>query len=128
MPVATFLVEDSPTIRDHLIPALRDLGNAEVVASADSERQATRWLRAHGHSCQLAVIDLFLKEGSGLGVLKACREARAPQRVVVLSNYATLEMRRQAFGLGAHAVFDKSTELDELFAFCRAIAQDLGLD
>jgi len=41
------------------------------------------------------------------------RYERLPQRVV-LTNYATLDMRSRCRALGADAVFDKSTEVDEL--------------
>ena len=69
----------------------------------------------------LAVVDLFLKEGSGLGVLMRCRERAAHQRVVMLTNYATTDIRHRCLALGADAVFDKSTELDALFDFCAAL-------
>ena len=118
MSVATFLVEDSLTIRSQLIPALGELGDARVVAFAEGERDAKEWLQAHRCTCRLAVVDLFLKQGSGFGVITACRELLFPLKVVLLSNYATKEIRRQATALGADATFDKSTELEELFAYC----------
>ena len=40
--------------------------------------------------------------------------------MVVLTNYATSDIRRRSMALGADAVFDKSSELDELFAYCIA--------
>lgn len=122
MPVATFLVEDSLTIRSQLIPALGELGDAQVVAFAEGEQEAKLWLGAHRCSCRLAVVDLFLREGSGFGVIAACRDLLHPLKVVLLSNYATIEMRRQATALGADATFDKSTELEELFAYCASLA------
>jgi two-component system, OmpR family, response regulator len=66
----------------------------------------------------LAVVDLFLKQGSGLGVLEACRIRSPRQRVVVLSNYATPDMRQRCTQLGADAVFDKSNEIDALVEYC----------
>ena len=36
MPLATILIEDSPTIRESLIPALAELANAEVIAIAET--------------------------------------------------------------------------------------------
>ena len=66
----------------------------------------------------MAIVDLCLKEGSGLGVLAGCRNRHVSQKVVVLTNYATAEIRKRATELGANAVFDKSSELDALFAYC----------
>lgn len=118
MALLTFLVEDNPTIRDNLIPTLADLADAPVVGVAETEAQATAWLHDHAGVWHLAVIDLFLREGSGLGVLNACTPRLSHQRVVVLTNYATPDIRARCLALGADAVFDKSNELDDFFAYC----------
>jgi DNA-binding NarL/FixJ family response regulator len=121
MSLRTFLVEDSPTILSSLIPTLQELGDARVVSVAGREGDAVAWLQANGGDWDLAVVDMFLQEGSGLGVLRACQNRQTHQRVVVLTNYATEEMRRRCLALGANAVFDKSTELDELFDYCATL-------
>ena len=118
MALITFLVEDNPTIRDNLIPAMEDLVNASIVGFAETEADAARWLVEHRDEWHLAVVDLFLKEGSGLGVLASCRERGPHQRVVVLTNYATTDIRERCIKLGANAVFDKSNELDAFLAYC----------
>ncbi len=122
MAVRIFLVEDNPVIRDNLIPTLEDLVDAHVLGHAESEAQATAWLDAHAHEWQIAVVDMFLRQGSGLGVLRHCQQRPPHQHMVVLSNYATEDMRRRAFELGASAVFDKSNELDAFFDYCQAVA------
>ena len=63
---------------------------------------------------------MFLREGSGLGVLAGCRQREPHQKVVVLTNFATPDIRQRSLALGADAVFDKSNELDEFFAYCIA--------
>lgn len=117
MAIITFLVEDNARIREHLIPTLEDLADAQVLGFAETESDALQWLHAHDGEWNLAVVDLFLKEGSGLGVLKGCTQRKPHQRIVLLTNYATPEIRRQALALGADACFDKSTELVELFDY-----------
>ena len=62
------------------------------------------------------IVDVFLAQGSGLGVLKAAREHEKPTKLVVLSNYATTDMRRKCIELGADRVFDKSNEIDALMS------------
>ena len=121
MSIPTILVEDSKTIRDALIPTLEDLSAVQVVAIAETAQDGARAVREHGAGWQLAVVDLFLREGTGFTVLAACETRNADQRVVVLSNYATDEMRKRCLALGANAVFDKSTELDGFFEFCAAL-------
>ncbi|KAF1057278.1 MAG: hypothetical protein GAK39_06283 [Variovorax sp.] len=111
MALITFLVEDNKTIRDNLVPALEDLVNAQVVGFAETESEALAWLRAHPAEWQLLIVDLFLKEGSGLGVLAGCKERLPGQRAVVLSNYVTADIRARCETLGADAVFDKSSRV-----------------
>jgi two-component system, OmpR family, response regulator len=114
----TYIIEDNATIRENLIGALEELASIRALGWAETESEAKGWLGRHGEQWDLAVVDLFLKQGSGLGVLEACR-ARAPrQRVVVLSNYATSDMRQRCTQLGADAVFDKSNEIDALVEYC----------
>ena len=116
--LSVFLVEDNQKIRDHLIPALADLGSASVIAIAQSEREAIAWLAHHKGMWDLAVVDLFLEEGNGLGVVDWCRGREPHQRVAVLTNYATQAMRKACLEAGADAFFDKSTELEAFFEFC----------
>jgi DNA-binding NarL/FixJ family response regulator len=117
MPLTTILVEDSRTIRDSLIPALEELAGARVVATAETAQAAIDALALHA-TWQLAVVDLFLKEGSGLTVIRACQGRASSQHLIVLTNYPSAEMRRRCLALGADAVFDKSTELDAFFEHC----------
>ncbi|RYF69401.1 MAG: response regulator [Comamonadaceae bacterium] len=119
----TFIVEDNDTIRDNLVATLAELASVSPVGFASSESEARAWLQAHGPLWQLAVVDLFLIQGSGLGVLQACAGRATHQKVVVLSNYATAEMRKRCAVLGADAVFDKSNEIEALVDFCNALAR-----
>lgn len=114
-----YLVEDSPVIRENLAETLGELADAAVVGYADSEDDAKAWLAAHADSWHLAIVDLFLKRGNGLPVLKAVASRPPAQKVVVLSNYASPEIRAECMRLGADAVFDKSTDVDELMEFCQ---------
>jgi DNA-binding NarL/FixJ family response regulator len=118
MALITFLVEDNKTIRDNLVPALEDLVNGQVVGFAETETDALAWLALHPHDWQLHIVDLFLKEGSGLGVLAGCKTRKPGQRVVVLSNYVTADIRARCEALGADAVFDKSRDLDAFIEYC----------
>ena len=59
-------------------------------------------------------------QGSGLGVLAACRDRASEQKMVVLSNYATPDVRMRCAQLGVDAVFDKSNEIDALVDYCIA--------
>jgi len=120
----TYLVEDSPVIRESLIAALEELVPIEVVGTAEDEPGALQWLAAPEHEVDLVIVDIFLKAGSGLGVLRAMQALPQRRRMVVLSNYATPDMRRKCLALGADEVFDKSHEIDALIAYCARLASE----
>jgi two-component system OmpR family response regulator len=118
----TYIVEDNLTIRENLVGTLEELTCIETIGYAEAESEARTWLAAHRDEWELAIIDLFLKQGSGLGVLQECAARQPHQKVVVLSNYATPDIRKRCAQLGVDAVFDKSNEIDALIDFCIAQA------
>jgi len=121
----TYIVEDNATIRENLVGTLEELTCISTIGFAETEADATQWLSENAEEWELAIIDLFLKQGSGLGVLQACMTRRPGQKVVVLSNYATPDIRKRCAQFGVDAVFDKSNEIDGLIDFC--IAQSATL-
>lgn len=122
----TYIVEDNVTIRENLVGTLEELTCISAVGFAETESDAVRWLAEHSEEWELAIVDLFLKQGSGLGVLQALSARRPEQKIVVLSNYATPDIRKRCAQFGVDAVFDKSNEIDALIDFCirqSAVAQ-----
>ena len=125
MKMRTFLVEDNQSILEHLVSTLEELAPVEAIGMADSEEEGAAWLNSHAEQWDLAIVDLFLKQGSGLGILAACRLRYERQKVVVLSNYPTSEVRLRCAQLGVDAVFDKSTGIDALVNYCAAQSEKL---
>jgi DNA-binding NarL/FixJ family response regulator len=119
----TFLVEDSALLRENLVDALGELApRMDVVDFAQDEGTAAVWLTANHGRCDVAIIDIFLKEGSGLGVLRTARALSPRMHLIVLSNYVTSDIRQRCAELGAARVFDKSSEIDELVEYCSQLA------
>jgi DNA-binding NarL/FixJ family response regulator len=128
----TFIVEDSALIRENLIATLEELVSLQVVGTAEDEASAVRWLAQPENPIDLVIIDIFLKAGSGLGVLRAAglggpanpNETSGPPKpkMVVLSNYATADLRRKCLDLGADRVFDKSNDIEALLLYCGRLA------
>ena len=118
MKFKAYIVEDSPTIRDNLIETLQELALVDPVGTADTEHEGKRWLAQNRAYWDLAIVDLFLREGSGLNILEAFRHREPGQKMIVLSNHATNDVRWRCAQLGADAVFDKSTEIDALVEYC----------
>lgn len=125
-PLRTFIVEDSPLILQRLIATLEELAPVRVVGSAADEASAVAWLERDGRQCDLLLIDIFLKSGTGLGVLRATSNLGVAGRRVVLTNYATTDIRDACGSLGADRVFDKSGEIEGLLAYCERLHQAGG--
>ena len=124
MSLNCFVVEDSLIIRQNLIATLEEMLPLNVVGTAEDERSAVDWMSTAQAPCDLMIIDIFLKSGTGLEVLRQARQQMPSTRLVVLTNYATLDMRNRCHTLGADRVFDKSAELDELLAYCSTLAEN----
>ena len=121
-PLKTYIVEDSQVIRENLIATLEELAPVEVVGTAEDEFTAVQWLMRPGNRFDLVIVDIFLKGGSGLGVLRSTKALPQRHKMVVLSNYTTPDMRRKCLELGADRVFDKSTEIEALILYCDRLA------
>lgn len=116
------LLVDSPVIRKNMTEFLQELAPIKVVHFIEEESEAVRWLRDESNECDLAIVDIFLRRGTGLGVLEVAAKLNRRLWLVVLSDTATPDVRRKCLQLGAHAVFDKSNEIDELLAYCERLA------
>jgi len=127
-----FIVENSPVIRENLAGTLEELANVEVIGSAGDEESAVHWMsRESARQADVVIVDIFLNSGTGLGVLRAAQRLGVPARRIVLTNYATDDVRRRCATLGAERVFDKCRELDELITYCADLADGApvnGLD
>lgn len=119
----TFIVEDNPVILSNLIDTLEELSDLRVVGSAGNEADALRELSQKSANIDLVIVDVFLTQGSGLGVLTRAQKEDWSSRRVVLTNYATPDMRERCTQLGADQVFDKSSELDDLIDYCDQLAR-----
>jgi DNA-binding NarL/FixJ family response regulator len=121
-PLRAFIVENSPVIRENLVGTLEELANVEVIGSAADEASAVHWMsRQACGPADVVIVDVFLNSGTGLGVLRAAQRLGVVARRVVLTNYATEDMRRRCASLGAERVFDKCHQLDEFISYCAGL-------
>ena len=117
-----FIVDDSAAVRDRLTDFLAAPGRIEILGYADTEAEAVRRIAAQ--PVDVAIIDLSLKEGTGLGVIEAVRAAHPapPPVIVVLTNYAFPEFEAACRARGANHFFDKSSQ----FGMVRTLLQSMG--
>ena len=104
------IVEDSAIIRARLTESLSEIRNLTIVGQAETETEALLLLT--GGEWDAVILDLQLKEGTGLGVLEKLRKGGRPAhtRVIVFTNYAFPQYRNRSLSSGADYFFDKSRE------------------
>lgn len=115
--VKLFLVEDNPQLRVFIKGELGRLQGVDIVGDAFDESGALAWLQANPGGAEIVVVDLFLQDGTGFGVLREAKRLAPSAMVVVLTNSTTPLIRSQCLRLGAQAVFDKLEEFDQFVVF-----------
>ncbi len=116
------IVEDSAIIRARLNETLSSIPNVEIVGQVETEFDALALMRQSVWDA--AVLDLQLKQGTGLGVLKALGDQarRANTKIIVFTNYAFPQYRDRCLKLGADYFFDKSREFHRVSEVLKALA------
>jgi two-component system, NarL family, response regulator NreC len=108
--IRVLLVDDHRIVRSGVRRVLEATGTFEVVGEAEGIHDALREVRTLAPD--VVVLDLTLKDGSGLDVIADMREAGA--RVVILSMQDEPAYARKAFELGAQGYVVKDAADEEL--------------
>jgi DNA-binding NarL/FixJ family response regulator len=122
VPVSVLLVEDMHQLRGVVSELLQELGDFRIVHEVGTEAEAKLWLDENRGGWDLAVIDLILEQGTGMGVISQSRKVSPHGRIVVLSDYATPGIRKHCLKLGADAVFQKSTDVPAFADYLATLA------
>ncbi len=117
------LIEDSQLLREMLSNILSELDNVKFCGCVEGEAEALQ--RLEETPVDLVIIDIQLKQGSGIGVLRALSQSpgqyRSPRKVV-LTNYSHESMQQRCEQLGSDAFFDKSLHTPQLIKYVSEIA------
>lgn len=123
-----FLIEDSALLQELLGGMLSELDGVEFCGCADGEAEALQ--RLAEAPVDLVIIDIELKQGSGIGVLDALQtdsDRYGKPRKVVLTNYAHATMRQRCDRFGMDAFFDKSLHINQLIDYIVDAAQQKSM-
>ena len=78
-------------------------------------------MKSASSSPDVVVLDLHLREGNGIDVIRALRQAGTDPTCIVLTNHSGLPYRKAALEAGAHHFFDKSTEIPLMLSLIRTL-------
>ena len=108
--IRTLLVDDHQIVRSGVRRILEATGRFDIVGEASGVHEAVE--RARLLRPEIVVLDLALRDGSGLDAIAEIRELGA--RVVILSMQDEPAYARRAFELGAQGYVVKDAADDEL--------------
>jgi len=123
-PLRVLIVEDSKRLREQLGESIAAPGRIEVAGYAETEAEALELLS--DASCDAVVLDLQLRQGNGLSLLKALRARASRVTVIVLTNFAFPHFRDRSLALGADYFFDKAREYDRVREVLEELAAGAG--
>lgn len=107
MSIGVLLVEDMRPAQELIHELLAFVGGFSLVGRCDTEAQAVHWLDENPGRCQLVILDLMLREGTGFAVLAwLARHAGIP--AIVFSDFATPGVATKCESLGAFKAVSKS--------------------
>ncbi len=118
--IRVLLVDDHQIVRSGVKLVLESSGTIEVVGEASGVREALDQARALHPD--VVVLDLTLRDGSGLDVIADLREGGA--RVVILSMQDEPAYAHKAFALGAQGYVVKDAADDELVGAIETVLAD----
>lgn len=116
-----YLVEDSPILTKLLTSLLDAEPGARVIGHADNASDAIAQIVELRPD--VLVLDLHLRQGSGIDVIRALRRTGTLPTCIVLTNHSAPSYRKAALDAGAHHFFDKSTEIPLMLSLVRTLAR-----
>jgi DNA-binding response OmpR family regulator len=122
LPLKVFIADDSAPVADMLTELLTASGRVEVIGVGDSEAGAIEAIARTKPDA--VVLDMQLKTGSGVNVIRAVRADAGLRRmrVLVMSNHTSPQLKAGCLELGADDYFDKVKELARLTARIEELA------
>ncbi len=114
------LVDDEPLVRQRLALRLAAEPDLVVCGEAAGERQALKRIKAA--KADLAVVDLDLRQGSGLNLIRQLRLRRPAMQIVVFSTRTQMAYVASAVAGGAHGYVAKHEDTDTLLEAVRVVA------
>ena len=112
MSIKVLIVEDSDVVRNRLMRAIESVPNVKVVGECEEAGAAIHAVQQQRPDVLL--LDISLRNSSGIDVLKAVASDHPEMKIVVLTNYTEPQYRDACLQHGAHYFLDKSVEFEKV--------------
>jgi DNA-binding NarL/FixJ family response regulator len=112
-----FIADDSTVMIDRLTDLVHEVPGVNLIGSAREAPEAGRAILELRPDA--VILDLQMRNGSGLEVLEAVKSIHPETIIIVLTNYPYPQYRRKCLAAGADFFLDKSTEFQKIPAILR---------
>lgn len=114
-----FLVDDHPLVREWLTNLINEQGDLEVCGEAEDSRRAREMIAALNPD--VVIVDLSLKESSGMELIKAIKAQSADISTIVLSMHDEKLYAERAIRAGARGYIMKRETTKNVVAAIRQV-------
>ena len=118
-PTRIFLVDDHPVVRERLAEIIAEESDFVVCGQAEDVPQALKWMSQI--PTDLAVVDLGLKNSSGMDLVKEVRSEFPHVQVLVVSMYDETIWAERAIRAGARGYVNKQEATKNIVTAIRRI-------
>jgi DNA-binding NarL/FixJ family response regulator len=120
--VKVFIVEDSIVVRERIVNLLSELKEVEIIGYAREALDAA--ISINKLKPDVVILDIRLKGGNGIDVLRNIKNYKYSPKIIVLTNYPFPQYRKKCMDAGADFFFDKSTEFDKIIDVLQQMIQE----
>ena len=115
------IADDFAPVRNSVRRMLQSVKGVTLIAEAADGAEAEKQFRS---LCpDVLVLDIHMPKKTGLELLDQIRNDLAKTVVIVLTNFSDHETCGECYRLGAHYVFDKTTEFEAMVDVVRDLVR-----
>ena len=100
------IVDDSDLLQDRLKKSLIELNRNITISLASNCHEAM--ILFSRHPFDKIILDIDLPDGSGIQLLRKFKKTKPETAVIMFTNYASAEFKKNCIELGADHFFNKS--------------------
>lgn len=120
--IRVLIVDDHAVVRRGLKQIFNDYSDLSVAGEAGDGVEAMQWLRRHGQSCQVVLLDISMPNRGGLDTLAQIRREFPRLPVLVLSMYPEDVIGVRTLKAGAAGYLSKQSAPELLVQAIRQVA------
>jgi len=107
-----FIVEDSRLLKEKLVGLIKEISGFNIVGTASESEDAVQAISSK--KPDIIILDIRLKRGSGIEVLRGIRTSSYQPIVIVFTHYPGLVFRKKKLLDGVRFLFDKATGFENM--------------